>query len=199
MQNPHTDTVIVVVGGMGPLAGIDCIRYITENSKTDGTDQDNLNAVLLSCPALIESRVDFITGKSDINPAHSVLRLLRPQVQCLRSLFKHILVGVSCITFHCPQSFSVFEEGMKQFSPDVEVVSLISSAVKFIQVHFPNSRRIAILSTDGTRMAKPFEKELSASGYQVVYLSDAQQAVVTECIYHHEWYGARYRTHRVGE
>ena len=187
MQNPHADTVIVVVGGMGPLAGLDCIRYITENSKTDGTDQDNLNAVLLSFPALIESRVDFITGKSDVNPAHSVLRLLGPQVQCLRSLFKRILVGVSCITFHCPQSFSVFEEGMKQFTAEVEVVSLISSAVKFIQVHFPNSRRIAILSTDGTRMAKPFEKELSASGYQAVYLSDAQQAVVTECIYNHEW------------
>ena len=187
VQKCPADTLIVVIGGMGPLAGIDCLRYITDNCKTDGTDQDNLNTILLSCPSLIESRVDFIMGVSDVNPANSILRLLEPQLHSLKTLFKRILIGASCITFHCPKSFSVFEAGMKRSFPDVEIVSLISSTVTFIKDHFSESKRIAIMSTDGTRKAKPFESEFLANGFSPIYLSDAQQAVVTECIYNHEW------------
>ena len=187
VQNRSENTVIVIIGGMGPLAGIDCLRYIMDNCKTDGTDQDNLNTILLSYPAIIESRVDFIMGVSDVNPAESILRLLEPQLHSLKTLFKRILIGASCITFHCPKSYSVFEDGMKSSFPDVELVSLISSTVTFIKNHFSESKRIAIMSTDGTRKAKPFESEFYANGFSPIYLTDSQQAIVTDCIYNQKW------------
>ena len=100
------DTVIVVIGGMGPMAGIECLKYIMSNCETDGTDQDNLNVVLLSLPALIDNRVDFVLGHSSVNPSETVLRFLKPQLDALQENFKRIVIGVPCITFHCPCIFS---------------------------------------------------------------------------------------------
>ena len=103
------DAVIVIIGGMGPMAGAECFKYVTSNSNTNGTDQSNLDVMLVSFPSRIVNRVDFVLGRTDINPATSVLEFIKPQFQALSTSYKRILVGIPCITFHCPCCFSCFE------------------------------------------------------------------------------------------
>ena len=181
------DAVIVVIGGMGPMAGIECLKYITSNCETDGTDQDNLNVVLLSLPALIGNRVDFVLGRSDRNPSEAVLRFLRPQLDALQKSFRRIVIGVPCITFHCPCIYSPFRQGISELYPGAEVVSIVSSTTQFIREHCHFIKRVGLLSTDGTRQAKPFAEEFAQHGIHIVYLTDDQQSVVTDCIFNVSW------------
>ena len=43
---PADDCVIVIVGGMGPMAGLKCFEYVMSNSITNGTASP-LNRVFL--------------------------------------------------------------------------------------------------------------------------------------------------------
>lgn len=180
-------SVIVIIGGMGPLAGIQCYKYVLENSKTNGTDQGNLDTLVVSYPRRIENRVDFVLGRSDVNPGSCVLEFLLPYLQMLSTSYKKVIVGVPCVTFHCPPIFSVFSEGIESSFPSVIVVSIVKSTVDFINSYYPNISRIGILSTDGTRRLKPFAKEFEKSKKELVYLSDRQQVVVTDCIFNTHW------------
>lgn len=181
------DAVIVIIGGMGPMAGAECFKYIASNSKTNGTDQSNLDVMLVSFPSRIVNRVDFVLGRTDINPASCVLEFMKPQFQALSASYKRIIVGVPCITFHCPCCFSVFQDEVRSLFPTVEIVSIVTSTVSFVDRYFPEVRRIGIMSTDGTRHAKPFKQEFGAHNIEIVYLTDDQQCVVTDCIYNVHW------------
>ena len=66
-------------------------------------------------------------------------------------------------------------------------MNIISSTVSFINDIYPRLKRVGIMSTDGTRHAKPFEDEMRRLGVSLVYLNDKQQAVISECIYNTKW------------
>ena len=68
-----------------------------------------------------------------------------------------------------------------------EVVSIVSSATQFIREHCQFIKRVGLLSTDGTRQAKPFAEEFALHGIHIVYLTDDQQSVVTDCIFNVTW------------
>lgn len=181
------ESVLVVVGGMGPMAGIECYKYVLENTTTNGTDQDNLNSLIISYPRNIGNRVDYVLGKSCKNPGESVLDFLQPQLECLVHTYKRVVIGVACITFHCPSVFSVFQQGVKSRFPEVELVSIISATVKFVRTLYPHLKRVGIMSTDGTRRVRPFEDDMSKQRISLVYLNDDQQSVITSCIFNEQW------------
>ena len=89
------DSVILIVGGMGPLAGIQCYKYVLENYKSDGTDQDNLDTVIVSYPGRIENRVDYVLGRSSINPGDCVLRFIKPHPSNAYFPLKEIDIKIS--------------------------------------------------------------------------------------------------------
>lgn len=181
------ESVVVIVGGMGPLAGVKCFEYVTQNCSTNGTDQDNLSVLAISYPKYIADRTEYIVGKVDQNPAESVLQFLVPQLRFLSSCYKRIILGVPCITFHCLPIFSVFERSLQESFPQVSLVSIVSETVRYIRCHHPDVVRVGIMSTNGTRQAKPFQRQMNANGITMVYLSDEQQDVVSQCIFSTEW------------
>ena len=172
---------------MGPMAGVECYRYVLENTKSNGTDQDNLDALVVSYPQHIENRVNYIVGTEESNPGESVLRFIKPYLQMLSATHKHIVIGIPCVTFHCPAIFSVFSEGLRNCFPNAKIISIISSTVDYIQNHYPTITQIGLLSTEGTRRSKPFQHELAGLGKSIIYLSDSQQQVVSECIFNTQW------------
>lgn len=184
---PADDCVIVIVGGMGPMAGLKCFEYVMSNSITNGTDQDNLSVLALSFPKNIGDRTEYVFDRTNHNPAQSVLQFLIPQLKPLSSLYKRIVLGVPCITFHCPCIFSAFEGILQESFPNVSVVSIVSETVRYICSHYPDAARIGIMSTNGTRKVKPFQYKMNEAGKQMVYLSDDQQEIVTQCIFNTEW------------
>ena len=181
------ESVLVIVGGMGPMAGIECSKYVLENTTTNGTDQDNLNSLIISYPRSIGNRVDYVLGKSCKNPGESVLDFLQSQLECIVRTYKRVVIGVACITFHCPSVFSVFQQGVKSRFPEVELVSIISATVEFVRTLYPHLRRVGIMSTDGTRHVRPFEDDMSKQGISLVYLNDDQQSIITSCIFNEQW------------
>ena len=81
----------------------------------------------------------------------------------------------------------MFRDEVRSLFPTVEIVSIITSTVSFVDRYFPEVHRVGIMSTDGTRHAKPFKQEFEAHNIEVVYLADDQQCVVTDCIYNVHW------------
>lgn len=181
------DCVLVIVGGMGPLAGIKCFEYILENTITNGTDQENLNTLVISYPMRIGNRVHYLLGNDSCNPGESVFEFLKSQLECLFLTYKRVILGAPCITFHCPAIFRDLQHKLISQFPGLEIVNIISSTVSFINDIYPRLKRVGIMSTDGTRHAKPFEDEMRRLGVSLVYLNDKQQAVISECIYNTKW------------
>ena len=184
----HEKCVILLIGGMGPMAGIQCYKYILENTFSNGTDQDNLDTVVISYPQHIENRVDFILGRSTKNPGSDVLQFIKPYLQLLSKQYSRIFIGIPCVTFHCPPIFSVFSEGVRNSYPCAEIVSIIHCTVDYIHQYCPKIARIGIMSTDGTRKSKPFKAEVEALGKTLIYLTDDQQRVISDCIFNTQWY-----------
>jgi len=63
------EKVIIIGGGVGPLAGVELHNKIIEYTLTDGTDQSHLKVYHLSCPSFIPDRTEFLLGNINTNPA----------------------------------------------------------------------------------------------------------------------------------
>ncbi|MCF8361688.1 MAG: hypothetical protein K9G70_03605 [Prolixibacteraceae bacterium] len=97
----ETKGPIGIVGGMGPEAGIDLARLITEQTIA-GCDQDHIPQVLFSLPEQINDRTEYLLKKSGPNPADSIARILIT----MESVGVKI-AGLACNTAHAPEIFNI--------------------------------------------------------------------------------------------
>jgi len=68
--------VIGIVGGVGPLAGLDLQAKIIRQTIA-GRDQEHLPVLSLSWPGPIADRTEYLLGRVAANPAHALLAQLR--------------------------------------------------------------------------------------------------------------------------
>ena len=62
------------------MAGAECFKYVTSNSNTNGTDQNNLDVMLVSFPSRIVNRVDFVLGRDGHQPCNVCSRVHQASV-----------------------------------------------------------------------------------------------------------------------
>lgn len=128
---------IGVIGGVGPLAGIDVAKKIFAHTKAN-KDQDHIDLYLTSCPSIIPDRTQFlINNGSDPYPGIQ---------QCLYKLAQSgaTAVGICCNTAHSPKII-----GRLQLPQGVQFVNMIDSTCKTIAKQYPNSK-IGLIATLGT-------------------------------------------------
>ena len=159
---------IGVVGGVGPLAGATLVQRIYEGSGAC-CDQSQPRVLLASYPAEIADRTAYLLGRSAINPAHGLQRVLRDL-----KAGGATLAGIACVTAHAEAIYS-------QLDPEVKLMSL-TEEVKRTAADM-RLQRLGVLSTLGTYEARIFQDLFGSGECEPVFPEAAGRERVHEAIY----------------
>jgi aspartate racemase len=169
--------LIGVIGGVGPYAGLDFFKNILDNTISS-RDQDHVSAVLLSCPALISDRTEFLLGNETENPAFAMF-------ECAKRLYgigvKY--ASVACNTAHSKRIFTPFLDMVHEELPDLVIVNMLETCMLHIKNNMPGIKRIGYLATKGTYMSGVYREYLAGGDLSLMEPETQGQERIHEAIY----------------
>ena len=172
--------MIGIVGGMGPLAGLDVFKKIIEET-TAQKDQDHPSVLLFSLPSTLPDRTEFLLGREKTNPAYAIAEILRKLEEAGATV-----AGIPCNTAHAPEIFGVISEELAARESQLQLVHLIEETTAFVKENFPG-RRIGVLSTTGTRRTGLYKNALEQAGLEVIEPGDSWQERIHATVYSEEY------------
>jgi len=172
------EQVIGIVGGMGPESGIMLCNYI--NSLTPVTkDQEHLSMVLMSFPKHIVDRTAFLDGKTRINPAFQISKVIKK----LESAGATI-IGIACNTAHSSIIFNEIKKDLKKRGSTLKLLHMPQITCDILGKTYPKVKRVGVISTNGTYKSKIYESTLKERGYEVILPNfEFQNDVIHKMIY----------------
>lgn len=182
--------LIVIGGGVGPMAGVALHRRIIELTPTSGSDQDHYPVLHLSFSPYITDRTFYLLKQGAPNPGTAMADLIAEGLAGYAYRFATIRIGVPCNTFHAEPIFSAFQARLAEeecLSERLEIVHMLEATVAELKrLHAPGSR-VGLLVTTGTRRAGVWRSFLTDAGFHILEPSTQEQTAVHELIYHREW------------
>ncbi|MBL7826149.1 MAG: aspartate/glutamate racemase family protein [Saprospiraceae bacterium] len=160
--------MIGIVGGIGPLAGADLYKKIVEHTIAR-TDQDHLPVLLASLPGEIVDRTSYLLGKSNVNPAAGLGKVIR-----MLEAAGATLIGIACNTAHAPAIFNPMQEWLEAQESKVSIIHLIDQTIRVIEQAPLAPQRVGILSTTGAYHIRLYQAPLEQAGFEPVTLSFEQ-------------------------
>ncbi len=168
--------MIGIVGGVGPLAGLDVFKKIIEETDVQ-KDQDHLPVLLMSYPHLIVDRTEYLLGDVATNPGYALANIIK---QLAVNGAK--VVAIPCNTAHAASIFSVVEQELKKSDIAVKLLHLVKETVNHIKLTSPDAK-VAVLSTTGTRNTGLYKNLLIAEKLEVIESDADCQHRIHEAIY----------------
>lgn len=187
-----SDAHIGIVGGVGPLAGVDLAQKIMSNTVA-AADQDHIPLTLISLPSLIEDRTRFLVGESSINPAHAVVSIID-----LLAAGGATVIGIPCNTMHAPPIFDVIRRETRSSHPEIEIVSMVDEVIRTIRDRFGTASPIGVLTTAGGYRTALYSDALGRAGLSPIVPGERGRSRVHETIYSPE-YGIKAHPDRVSQ
>ncbi|CAK4147919.1 unnamed protein product [Aphanomyces euteiches] len=187
------ETLLGILGGVGPAAGLVLHQAIIRHTQNHGTDQGHLDVVHISRSADITARPAFLAqnGTDDEmeNPAMGMARSLKMLVHAAVSRPAKLVVGVPCNTFHAPPIWDVFAAAVDELDPSAHVVLLhmLQETVRMIRDIAPHAQKIGVMSTTGSRKERIFDNLLEPLGYTVIQVPESVQEALNDSIFNTEW------------
>lgn len=170
--------MIGIVGGIGPLAGVDLYKKIVENTEAL-VDQDHLPVLLASLPGEISDRTTFLLGGADENPAQGLAKVIRMLEQAGARQ-----IAIACNTAHATPIFQPLLLMLESSGFSAEIINLIDVTIEEIMTHPGKPRRIGVLATSGTYQTRIYQDALEHAGLEPVMLPYERNAsLVHEAIY----------------
>lgn len=168
--------MIGIVGGMGPLAGLDVFKKIIE--ETPGNrDQDHPSVLLFSLPSRVPDRTEFLLGREKINPAYAISEILLKLEAAGATV-----AGIPCNTAHAPEILGVVLDELKTRDSQLHLVHLIKETTSFLKENF-SEKKIGILSTTGTRRTGLYKNSLEQAGLKVIEPDESWQERIHAAVY----------------
>ncbi len=175
--------MIGIVGGVGPLAGVDIVKKIIEETNAR-RDQDHVPVLLSSQSHRISDRTDYLLGKDPINPGYAISEIALE----LEKAGARVL-GIPCNTAHAPRIFDVIKDELQKNNSEVQILHLVAETAKFIQDNFPDSV-VGVISTNGTRNTGLYKQVIERFDLKCIEPDDNLQQKVHAAIYD-ETYGIK--------
>lgn len=173
--------MIGIVGGVGPLAGVDLARKIIEETPAS-KDQEHVQVVLLSLPDLIPDRTEFLIGKEHINPGIQMTKILL-QLEKAGA----VVAGIPCNTAHAPLIFNHIRKELERCASRLYLLNMIEETASFL-LNEHEFKKIGVLSTTGTLNAGVYKAVLNKFGFEVLEIDNLEhQNMVHEAIYNPEF------------
>lgn len=168
--------MIGIIGGVGPLAGLDIYRKIIEETQAV-RDQEHISVLLYSLPDRIGDRTAFLLDRTRENPGGAMAKIARQLEKAGATV-----AAIPCNTAHAEPIFSVVEQEMKGSS--LKLLHIVDETIGYIQVAHPN-KRVTVLSTTGTRQEGIYSRRFAQKGVEV--LEPKEQEKVHDAIYNPEY------------
>ncbi|MBS3776869.1 MAG: aspartate/glutamate racemase family protein, partial [Bacteroidales bacterium] len=157
------------------------------------SDQEHLPVALLSLPEKIEDRTRYLMRETDVNPAFAVADIIGK----LENLGAKV-VGIPCNTMHAPEIFNEILHQLEKKNSEVKVIHMIREVVGFIARHYPNIRKVGILSTTGTWKSNIYPEYLGENKFEPLIPDKQMQEQIHEAIYNPR-YGIKAQSDPVDE
>lgn len=168
--------MIGIVGGVGPLAGLDIVAKIIEETRAT-TDQEHLPLMLSSQPHKIADRTAYLLGQSPENPAFALAKLILDLEKAGATV-----VAIPCNTAHAPRIFDVVQEELRKANSQVKLLHLIAETAAFISSNF-GEIPVGVLSTTGTKNTGLYQNILTQAGLSAIAPQEELQELVHASIY----------------
>ncbi|MFP4491902.1 MAG: aspartate/glutamate racemase family protein, partial [Spirochaetaceae bacterium] len=181
------EKMILIGGGVGPMAGVELHRKIVEHTATDGTDQDHLEVLHLSRSPIIGDRTDFLAGTQTIDPVEGMLRVFKMASAAFKEEGRSAVAGIPCNTFHAPPIFEPFREGLRAEGLQIEILHMLEETAAVLKNTLPRLQKAGLLSTTGTRNSGVYQEIFRKYGIGILSIPEAQQHELHEAIYHRTW------------
>jgi aspartate racemase len=177
-MNSGRNKVIGIVGGMGPEAGLALFKNIL--LKTPATvDQEHLPVILMSFPDAIGDRTQYLEGQIPVNPAFSIIRIIRK----LEAAGAEV-IGLACNTVYSPAIFDVIAARTLHAESRITLLNMPFETCRHIRENLLGVRRIGLMTTNGTYRSGIYKTMLESMGFEVA-VPDAgfQNDVIHRMIY----------------
>ena len=150
--------VLGVLGGMGPLATVDFLRKLIEETPA-ARDEDHI-PVITYCVPQIPQRVPAITGHGE-----SPLPALLAGIRTLKEAGA-VAIAIPCNTAHYWYDDMVSQGGLP-------IIHIADAALAELDARRITGKTIGLIATKGTLAAGFFQQRLAARGLQPIVNSDA--------------------------
>lgn len=171
-------TIIGIVGGVGPYAGLDLNRKIFDHTLA-GTDQEHLPVILASLSPIINDRTRYLLQGDVENPSRGLFEVIK-----ILDAAGAAVAGIPCNTAHAHRIFSRVETMISDGGLLVKLVNMISEVAAEIQSRFGNNIGIGVLSTLGTYKTCLYKEYLDKLKIPIILPSEPLAEKVHEAIYH---------------
>jgi aspartate racemase len=181
------EPILGVIGGVGPYAGLDFLKKIFDNTDA-AKDQDHIGCVLVSCPALIPDRSEFLLNgaiPADGNPAYGMFKCAE-KVYATGARY----LATACNTAHMGRIFTPFCAMVNDSLPDMVIVNMLETCASAIKER-GQYRRIGLLATKGTHTSGVYHEYFKVTdGFTLIEPELPMQERVHDAIYN-EVYGIK--------
>ncbi|MEO7727278.1 MAG: amino acid racemase [Burkholderiales bacterium] len=150
--------VLGVLGGMGPLATVDFLRKLIEETPA-ARDEDHI-PVITYCVPQIPERVPAITGHGE-----SPLPAMLAGIHTLKAAGA-VAIAIPCNTAHFWYDDMVSQSGLP-------IIHIADAALAQLEARRVVGKTIGLIATKGTLAAGFFQQRLAARGLQPIVNSDA--------------------------
>ncbi|MEE4116313.1 MAG: amino acid racemase [Marinilabiliaceae bacterium] len=158
--------LIGVVGGMGTDAGIDLLKKIAGNTPAV-KDQDHLPVIMISKPASILDRTEYLFGEVDVNPGFAISSVANELAKAGAEL-----LAIPCNTAHVPEIIGIVEN---KLAPGMRIVNMIEEVGKYIADNFKVVKKVGILGTNGVYRSGVYDQYLYDYDIVTVYPNEVDQ------------------------
>ncbi|WP_437919294.1 aspartate/glutamate racemase family protein [Sphingobacterium sp. LRF_L2] len=168
--------MIGIVGGVGPLAGLDIVKKIIEETIAS-TDQEHLPVLLSSQPNKISDRTAYLLGKTAENPAYAI-------VQIILELEKTgaTVAAIPCHTAHASRIFDVVKEELIEAKSRIRLLHMVEETAAYIQLHY-GKIDVGVLATTGTKNTGLYPGVLAHYDLKAIEPDEQLQESVHAAIY----------------
>jgi len=166
-QSVNENFILGILGGMGPLAGVELQKKIIKLSPAK-RDQEHLKMVCFTNPH-VSDRTNCLEQGEDfsVSIANSLNRL---------KTFGADIGVIACNTAHAQI------EDIQNLS-DLPLMNIIKETVGYIMTTFPDAKKIGLLATNGTIKSGAYHKCFYDHGLTEILPDSEMQEIAMELIY----------------
>ncbi|MFF1715528.1 aspartate/glutamate racemase family protein [Streptomyces sp. NPDC058268] len=150
-----------ILGGMGPMATAHFYRCLIERTPAS-RDQEHLPVAIWADPT-VPDRTQALLGHGP-----SPLSAMLTGVSWLTQAHATCVV-IPCNTAHA------YLDTLRNHT-DVPILDMVSAALEACRTHQPTLRRVGVLATEGTRIARLYEVAGARLDLQIVHVLPATQS-----------------------
>ena len=186
MDEPLQKNIIGIVGGMGPVAGVDLASKFISQTIASG-DREHLPFILHSFPNEIGDRTAYILGHlggsvpGAVNPGVAIARVLMQMERTGATV-----AGMACNSAHAPVIFERIVTELQANKSRINLLHMVREVGWHIVYHLAGVRSVGIVGTTGTRTSGLY-RMLGEVGLELVDVTDDEQESLQSAIYDPEW------------